>query len=52
MALLHINKIFFPVQKVEITLPTIKRIVSEMFLSRLLQNPGRGAGTNYSIDAS
>ncbi len=37
-------------QKLDIPLPTVKRIVSEMFESKFLQKHGTGAGTNYSIE--
>lgn len=36
-------------QKLDIPLPTVKRILSEMLSSKLLQKHGTGAGTNYSI---
>jgi Fic family protein len=37
-------------QKLNIPLPTVKRLISEMLLSKLLQKHGTGAGTNYSVE--
>ncbi|MBN8665937.1 MAG: Fic family protein [Chitinophagales bacterium] len=37
-------------EKLDIPLPTIKRLLSDMVASKLLQKHGTGAGTNYSID--
>jgi Fic family protein len=37
-------------QKLNIPLPTIKRQLTEMVASKILQKHGTGAGTNYSIE--
>lgn len=37
-------------KKLNIPLPTIKRLLSDMVNSKLLQKHGKGAGTNYSIE--
>jgi len=37
-------------EKLGIPLPTIKRLLSDMVASKLLQKHGTGAGTNYSIE--
>lgn len=37
-------------QKLNIPLPTVKRLISEMLQSKLLQKHGTGAGTNYSVE--
>lgn len=37
-------------ERLDIPLPTMKRILSDMVSSKLLQKHGTGAGTNYSIE--
>lgn len=37
-------------EKLDIPLPTIKRLLADMVASKLLQRHGTGAGTNYSIE--
>lgn len=37
-------------EKLGIPLPTVKRLLSDMVASKLLQKHGTGAGTNYSIE--
>jgi Fic family protein len=37
-------------EKLDIPLPTIKRLLSDMVTSKLLQKHGTGAGTNYSVE--
>ena len=37
-------------EKLGIPLPTVKRLLSDMVVSKLLQKHGIGAGTNYSIE--
>lgn len=39
-------------EKLDIPLPSIKRLLSDMVNSNLLQKHGTGAGTNYSIEAA
>lgn len=38
-------------EKLNIPLPTVKRVLSEMVTQKLLQKHGIGAGTNYTIEA-